>query len=357
MHPQLKFEFLKNRQPVFSTSACLSILLLACSLGASTVSSGADVLPAANAKTLTIAFMRPGPDPYYQDGQNGAVMGAPSLGANVVSYFSNNSQSQELANVEDAISKHVDGILMYAVSLSAESADVAKANAAHVPIFLLYGYDKSLLPKVAGFEQVNLVEYGKAVGTWLAKHLDAGNVAIIAGLLGRGDAEAYAQGFKDGLADNKQLTVVAQVPGDWNRQKAQHAAQDLTTAHPDLKAMYVENEDMAIGATLALKRAGKLPQVMVVSCNGAPYGLEAISKGEIQASNTCSPALEALMGLRILTGVIRHTTEPGHLYYSLTVFVTKDNINDANPWVPDQSGIQRFLALPLLKPVPESELP
>jgi ABC-type ATPase involved in cell division len=207
--------------------------------------------------------------------------------AKVVTYFSNNSQSQELANVEDAISKKVDGILMYAVSLSAESADVAKANAANIPIFLLYGYDKNLLPKVAGFEQVDLIHYGKEVGVWLTKHLTDGKVAIITGLLGRGDAEAYAQGFKDGLADNKQLTVVAQVPGDWNRQKAQHAAQDLITAHPDLKALYVENEDMAIGAILALKRAGKLAQVMVVSCNGAPYGLEAIGNAEIQASNTC----------------------------------------------------------------------
>jgi ribose transport system substrate-binding protein len=246
---------------------------------------------------------------------------------------------------------------MYAVSLSAESADVAKANAANIPIFLLYGYDKSLLPKVAGFEQVDLIDYGKEVGTWLTKHLTEGKVAIITGLLGRGDAEAYAQGFKDGLADNKQLTVVAQVPGDWNRQKAQHAAQDLITAHPDLKALYVENEDMAIGAILALKRAGKLAQVMVVSCNGAPYGLEAIGNGEIQASNTCSPALEAVMGLRILTGVIGKTAEAGHLYYSLTVFVTKDNIKDANPWVPDESGIQKFVSLPLLTPVADSDLP
>jgi ribose transport system substrate-binding protein len=333
------------------------ILLLAFSLAGSAVSSGADAATAGDGKTLTIAFLRPGPDPYYQDGQNGAALAAPSLGAKVVTYFSNNSQSQELANVEDAISKKVDGILMYAVSLSAESADVAKANAAHVPIFLLYGYDKGLLPKVAGFEQVNLIEYGKEVGIWLTKHLTEGKVAIITGLLGRGDAEAYAEGFKAGLADNKQLTVVAQVPGDWNRQKAQHAAQDLITAHPDLKALYVENEDMAIGAILALKRAGKLAQVMVVSCNGAPYGLEAIGNGEIQASNTCSPALEAVMGLRVLTGVIANKAEPGHLYYSLTVFVTKDNISDANPWVPDQSGIEKFLALPLLKPVADSDLP
>jgi len=357
MYSQLTIGSSKKRHPAFSIPVHFLILLLAGSVAGSAASSGADAASAANGKTLTIAFMRPGPDPYYQDGQNGAVMAAPNLGAKVVTYFSNNSQSQELANVEDAISKQVDGILMYAVSLSAESADVAKANAAHVPIFLLYGYDKNLLPKVAGFEQVDLIHYGKEVGTWLTKHLDEGKVAIITGLLGRGDAEAYAQGFKEGLADNKQLTVVAQVPGDWNRQKAQHAAQDLITAHPDLKALYVENEDMAIGAILALKRAGKLAQVMVVSCNGAPYGLEAIGNGEIQASNTCSPALEAVMGLRILTGVIGHTTEAGHLYYSLTVFVTKDNIKDANPWVPDESGIAKFLSLPLLTPVADSDLP
>jgi ribose transport system substrate-binding protein len=262
-----------------------------------------------------------------------------------------------LANVQDAISKHVDGIEMYAVSLSAESADVAAANAAHIPIFLLYGYSKDMLPKVAGFEQVNLLDYGKQVGDWMAQHLGDGKVAIITGLLGRGDAEAYAQGFKNGLSANSKLSVVAQLPGDWNRQKAQNATQDLITAHPDLKGLYVENEDMAIGAILALQRAGKLSQVTVVSSNGAPYGLDAISKGEIQASSTCSPALEAVMGMRILQGVIAHKTEPGHLYYSLTKFVTKANVSDANPWVPNDSDVKGWLSLPLLQPVPDSQLP
>ncbi|HLI88803.1 MAG TPA: sugar ABC transporter substrate-binding protein [Ktedonobacteraceae bacterium] len=340
---------------IASLLVILSVFLAACG-GSSSSSSGSTGSSSGN-KKLTIAFLRPGPDPYYQDGQRAAVMAGQQLGVNVQTYFSNNSQSQELANVQDAISKHVDGILMYAVSLSAESADVAAANAAHIPIFLLYGYDKDILPRVAGFEQVNLIEYGKGVGTWLSQHLASGKVAIITGLLGRGDAEAYAQGFREGLSQNPNLSVVAQLPGDWNRQKAQNATQDLITAHPDLKGLYVENEDMAIGAILALQRAGKLSQVTVVSSNGAPYGLEAISKGQIQASNTCSPALEAVMGLRLLLGVINHKTQPGHLYYSLTKFVTKANINEANPWVPTDSDVQRWLSLPLLQPVPDSQLP
>jgi ribose transport system substrate-binding protein len=312
----------------------------------------------AEEKKLTIAFLRPGPDPYYQDGEKGAQLAAPELGATVQTYYSNVSQSQELANVEDAISKHVDGILMYAVSLSAESADIAKANAAHIPIFLLYGYSKALVPKVAGFEQTNLAPYGKEVGVWLGKRITSGKGAVITGLLGRGYAELYAQGFKDGLAAaGSKLTNVAQLPGDWNRQKAFNAAQDLITAHPDLNALFVENEDMAIGAIRALDHANKLAQVTIVSQNGAPYGLAAIKAGQIAASNTCSPALEAVNGLRILIGVIKGTTPPAHLYYSLTKFVTKANLGDANPWVPSGDDIKHFLALPPLKPVPAGELP
>jgi len=340
---------------VFGLLIILCTILVSCGSSATTGSSTGG--GGAGSKKLTIAFLRPGPDPYYQDGQRAVVMAGQQQGINVQTYFSNNSQSQELANVQDAISKHVDGIEMYAVSLSAEAADVAAANKAHIPIFLLYGYSKDLLPKVAGFEQVNLLDYGKQVGIWMSKNLSSGKVAIITGLLGRGDAETYAQGFKDGVSSNSGISVVAQLPGDWNRQKAQNATQDLITAHPDLKGLYVENEDMAIGAILALQRAGKLSQVTVVSSNGAPYGLDAISKGQIQASNTCSPALEGVMGMRILQGVITHKSDPGHLYYSLTKFVTKANISDANPWLPNDSDIQRFLALPQLTPVPDANLP
>ncbi|MBV9231356.1 MAG: hypothetical protein JOZ18_18740, partial [Chloroflexi bacterium] len=119
----------------FSLLVILSTILVAC--GGSTTSSSSGGAGTGN-KKLTLAFLRPGPDPYYQDGQRAVVMAGQQQGITVQTYFSNNSQSQELANVQDAISKHVDGIEMYAVSLSAESADVAAANAAHIPIFLLY---------------------------------------------------------------------------------------------------------------------------------------------------------------------------------------------------------------------------
>ena len=93
--------------------ACATALLLLFLLGSPAVRNGASApLAGAQEKNFTNAYLRPGPDPYYQDGEKGAQGVAPLLGATVQTYYSNVSQAQELANVEDAISKHVDGILI-----------------------------------------------------------------------------------------------------------------------------------------------------------------------------------------------------------------------------------------------------
>ena len=70
------------------------------------------LLPAiARAEEKSIAFMRAGPDPYYQYGMDAALVAAKELGVNLSTYSANNDSSQELANVQDAITKGVKGIL------------------------------------------------------------------------------------------------------------------------------------------------------------------------------------------------------------------------------------------------------
>src|ERR1700753_1175658 len=110
----------------------------------------------AQAAGKTIAFMRGGPDPYYQYGMNAAQAAADKLGVKLVTYTANNDPTQELANVQDAITKGVDGILIYAVSLSSEKAAIAQAQRAGIPIFFQYGYDPALLANTAGFMEINL---------------------------------------------------------------------------------------------------------------------------------------------------------------------------------------------------------
>ncbi|MGQ9746939.1 MAG: sugar ABC transporter substrate-binding protein [Candidatus Caldatribacteriaceae bacterium] len=302
-------------------------------------------------KTLEIAFIRATGEPYYQYGSQAAEIAAKKLGVKMIVYTSNLDPAQELANVQDAIARGVDGILIYAVSLSSERAAVDAASKANVPIFFQYGYHPDLLPKSAGFMQIDLKAFARPLGEWMAENLASGKIAIIEGTLGRGDAEAYSEGFKEGLAKNPNLQVVTQVSAEWNRQKAYEAATNIITAHPDLVGLFVQNEDMAVGACNALERLGKLGQVKIVSQNGAPYGLDLIGEGKLQLTNANPPSIASVMSLRLLIEIIRGEVKPGQFYWAPTQLISGENLEVAYRWDASEKDIESWLDMPLPEPV------
>ena len=301
---------------------------------------------------LASRFMRAGPDPYYQFGMEAAETAAKDLGVTLTTYNANNDSTQELANIQDAITKGANGILIYSVSLSSEKAAIAQAQKAGVPIFFQYGYDASLLKDVAGFMQIDVGTFAEPLGEWVGKHVPDGEVAIVSGKLGRGDAEAYSAGFKKGLAaSGSKATVVAEAPGDWNRQQALDATTQILTAHPDLKAIYVHNEDMAVGASIAIERAGKAGQIAMVSGNGAPYGLDLIKQGKLALTNANPPSIASVMALRLLIDIIDKKIRPGSYYDAPTQLIDSTNIDAATRWDAPPEQVKSWLSLPLPKPV------
>jgi ribose transport system substrate-binding protein len=302
----------------------------------------------AQAAEKTIAFMRGGPDPYYQYGMNAAQAAADKLGVNLITYSANNDPTQELANVQDAITKGVDGILIYAVSLSSEKAAIAQAKKAGVPIFFQYGYDESILADSAGIMQVDLFNFGQPVGEAIGKLLPEGEYATITGKLGRGDAEAFAQSFKNGMAKSGSKAVsVADVAADWDRQKAMDAASQILTAHPNVKAIYAANDDMAVGVAIAIDRAGKTGEILIGGNNGAPYGVELIEKGQMTLTGSNPPSIASVHALRLLLGVIDGSVKPGQFYYAPSQLITKDNLGDAIPWDAKPEMVTKWLEEPL----------
>lgn len=317
----------------------------------------------------TIAFLLSGPDLYYQYGLKGAQAAAKKLGYTVKAYPNPNiSPSVELANVRNAIAAGAKAIDGYSVGLATESASIAAASRAGVPIFLMYGYSHKYLNQkgVVGFEQVNLVPYGVPVGAWMKSHV-TGQVAVITGQLGRGDAEGYRTGFLNGMGckgdtvtgnptlscAGGKIQYVASETGHWLRPAAYTAMQTIIAKYPNLKGAFVMNEDMAVGAHTALVAAHKDKQVAIVSQNGAPYGLAGMKAGWLKATDTCSPALEGLYSVRLIDAYINKKISGGKLYYSHTVMVTKANMNQAVGWTIANSpaDVNKWMQAPLLKPV------
>jgi ribose transport system substrate-binding protein len=164
------------------------------------------------------------------------------------------------------------------------------------------------------------------------------------GLPGRGDAECYRDAFIREATKNSRIKVVASVPGDWNRQKAFNQMQTLITGYPDLKAVFVQNEDMALGAIKALEEAGKADQVQIVSQNGAPYGFESIAAGGIKARVGWSPSQEAALAFRLLVEYLQGKEVPKLTITPMKV-ITRQNIDEAVPWEPTETSTRATLNL------------
>jgi ribose transport system substrate-binding protein len=299
------------------------------------------------AKPLKIAYIRPTNEPYYKYGFDGAQMMAKAMGVEILGYISDMKPERELASVEDATTQKVDGIVLMSVSATAMTASVNKAYEAKIPIFLIFGYNEEILDKMVGTVQVDCNLSGSIIGEWVAKNVPEGEVAVIMGLPGRGDAECYRDAFQREMEKNPKLKLVASVPGDWNRQKAFDQMQNLITSNPNLKAVFVQNEDMALGAIQALKQAGKENDVIIVSQNGAPYGLESIAAGGIKATVGWSPSQEAALAVRMLVEHLRGQPQDFKLTITPMKVITKDNVNEATPWEPTEASIQETLKLDL----------
>ncbi|MFD0591904.1 substrate-binding domain-containing protein [Catellatospora coxensis] len=109
----------------------------------------------------------------------------------------------------------------------------------------------------------------------------------IAGLPGSTPAAERAQGFRDGIAANPKIQIVASQPGDWLREKGQSVADALLKAHPDAAAIYAHNDPMAEGAYLAAKAAGLDKKIKFTGIDALPVpsgGIKAVEEGRLAAT-------------------------------------------------------------------------
>jgi ribose transport system substrate-binding protein len=288
---------------------------------------------------LTIAYIRPGNVEYYKYAADGVKLAGEIMGIRILDYQSDYQAEKELANIEDAITLGVDGIILFSVSASAIDAAVVKANEAGIPMFMVYGYSEKNKDRFVGSIQSDGVISGNLMGEWIAEEIPEGEIACIAGTLGRGDAEAYRDGFFEEALKNRNLVNVGTYPGDWDTQKAFTVMQDLITAYPDLQACFVQNEGMSMGAIRALQEAGKLDQVTLVSQNGSPDGEDAIRAGKLTATVGWSCSQESIIALHMLYDHINGKDVPKLSLTPMKV-ITKDNLDEIVPWVPTEDLVE-----------------
>jgi len=119
-----------------------------------------------------------------------------------------------------------------------------------------------------------------------------GRILVIEGLSGNITGEKRARGFAEKLAELAPgLSIVASLPGDWDRGKAANITNDIMTRNPDLMGIFAANDGMALGAVESVFAAGKGGDVVIIGVDGNSDAVASIRDGRLSASVAQLPYL------------------------------------------------------------------
>ena len=173
-----------------------------------------------------------------------------------------NAVQGTLGIVQSWISRRFDAIAVCTGANFATVQDLYKtANSKGLKVFQFNQpaelYPESQLQTVSNIGYDNRWQSGYLAGTYLAKALGGkGEILQIWGPSGSDWTRGRRIGFDEALKENPGIKVVGEADGGYVRDKGFTAAQDLLTKYPDVKAIYGENEEMALGASQAIYAAG-----------------------------------------------------------------------------------------------------
>jgi ribose transport system substrate-binding protein len=198
--------------------------------------------------------------------------------------------------VQDFLVQGVSAIVLCPCDSKAVGTAIREANAAGVPVFTADIACLAPGPVVECHIATDNYSGGKQAGLAMIEALgEAGGKVVLLDFKQAESCLLRVQGFKEIIdAYNRdrttgRISIVAELPGDGQKDKGYKAAEDALQAHPDLAGIFAINDPSALGARAALEKAGKTEQVRIIGFDGQPEGLQAIDEGKIYADPVQDP--------------------------------------------------------------------
>jgi inositol transport system substrate-binding protein len=194
---------------------------------------------------------------------------------------------KQLSQVEDFINQKVDAIVVNPVDTAATGKITDAAVKAGIPlIYVNRRPDQKDLPKGVVTVSSDDTEAGRMQMQYLAEKMGGkGDIVILLGDLANNSTTNRTKGVKEVLAKYPGIKIEQEQTGIWLRDKGMTLVNDWVTQGRKFDAVVSNNDEMAIGASMALKQAGvDKGSVLIAGVDGTPDGLRAVEKGDMTVS-------------------------------------------------------------------------
>ncbi len=179
------------------------------------------------------------------------------------------------------VNQGVTAILASPISDSNLTSAVEDAQDQGIPVF---NVNDGLIAAAEYYVGPNAYQNGLLAAEWISNKLgDEGQVAIVIGMPKAFAARERTAGFKDWIEQNNSgLEVIAEQNADWDRQTAKNLAATWIQQNPDLKAIFCNNDTMALGVVEAVEEAEA--DILVVGVDGIGEAYDSIRAGKLDAT-------------------------------------------------------------------------
>jgi ribose transport system substrate-binding protein len=306
-------------------------------LAAPALAAAASLPAASRADAKEWVYLTPGLDlPFWRYLSKGVEAEAKKAGYSYTALDSRNSAQTQLKNAQDAIARGVAGIAISPTDSSTAPSVLALAARAKIPVVVAdIGTNSG---DYVSFIISDNYQGANGVGQALAaamkeKGWTDGSVGLITISQARKNGQARTGGFRAAMKDAG-ITKEAglQQMQSYTADETFKFTQDMLTANPNMRGMFIQTDQPTIGALRAIKAGHREGTLLVAAFDGIPEFVDLLKKGEIVASGMQQPYLMGVKSGEALAAALKGEKPEKQILVPIVVATSK-NIDEILPTI------------------------
>jgi ABC-type sugar transport system substrate-binding protein len=256
-------------------------------------------IPKFDPKTATIGWAQSEKEanPFRIQSTKSQVSEAKKRGIKLLTTNAQSNVQQENTDIKGMIDQGAKAIIFSPINSTGLGDAIAYALTKHVAMIPV---DRNITnvgacTKVGPQLGSDFVDQGKrAADAMITATKGTANLLILLGATGVNVTDDRTKGFKDELTAKGAtgIKIVAEQTADFTREKGQSVTETEIKTHPEINAIYAENDEEGVGALVALTDAGKngIAKTHLVSIDGTKTAVQGVVDGNFDAVIESNPA-------------------------------------------------------------------
>lgn len=281
-----------------------------------------------------IVYLTPSLDvPFWRYLLKGIEAEAAKEGYTVTAYDSTNNAEKQMSNAQDAISRKVDGILISPTDSSTAPKILQMAADAGIPVVIAdIGTDSGeyvsfiISDNYEGAHQVGM----EAVRLFKDRGDKSPEVGQVSLSLARANGRKRAGGWRDALKEIDGQEVDIKQMQLYTAEETFKYVQDMLTANPGIKALFVHADSPSVGAVRALQTSRMARNVMLFGFDGMPEFIDYLREGKLMAVGMQQPYLMGVESGKTMISHLKGEKVEKEIMVPI-ILVSKANVDEVLP--------------------------